>query len=91
MCVWKRGGAIFLTLMGGGHAILSSRNGGVSIFFLTPGHCLPPPPSAEIYERSLILTCKLPMLPLSHNAPHIGVLICSLCELAGSVDSSNSC
>ena len=25
--------------------------GGVNIFFLTPRRCLPPPPSAEIYEQ----------------------------------------
>ena len=39
---------------GGGHAILSSRNrGGLHFFFLTPRCCLPPLPSAEIYEQSL--------------------------------------
>ena len=45
VCLEKEGYAIFLTLMeGGGHAILSSRNGGgVNICFLTLRRCLPPP------------------------------------------------
>ena len=56
MCVWKSWGAIFLALMGGGHAIASSRNGGVvNIFFLLRAAVCHLPPSAEIYEQSLIL------------------------------------
>ena len=44
LCVWKRGGMIFFSPRWGGHAILSSRDRGGNIFFLTPRRCLPPPP-----------------------------------------------
>ena len=56
LCVWKRGVCYFAHPDGGGRAILSSRNGEVNIFFLTPRRCdcHPPPSSTEIYEQSLI-------------------------------------
>ena len=53
MCLEKGGYAIFLTLMGGGHAILSSRNRGGQHFFSYSEALSATSPSAEIYEQSL--------------------------------------
>ena len=56
-CVFGKGGLCYFSHPDGwgGHAILSSRNRGrVNIFFLLRGAVCHPPPSAEIYEQSLM-------------------------------------
>ena len=61
MCLEKGGCAIFLNLMGeGAMQFYHLGIGGGEQFFLTPRHCLPPPPnSAESYEKSLISICRI--------------------------------
>ena len=56
-CVFGKGGVCYFSHPdGGGHAILSSRNRGIDFFFSYSEALSPtPPPSAEIFEQSLIL------------------------------------
>ena len=59
MCVWKRGYALFLTLMGVGVVQFYhvGMGGGSTFFVLLRGAVCHPPPSAEIYEQSLNVSC----------------------------------
>ena len=79
VCLEKGGVCYFSHPDGGGHAILSSRNrGGQHFFSYSEALSATPPPSAEIYEQSLMAVIEKVIINSVNPAGAIYLQYCLL-------------